>query len=78
MAEQATIPCPDTARERYIATYEVIHDGDSWTILHEGRRLGTVETRLDAFDSVATAARNSILAGHGVNIKLPHEITRHA
>jgi hypothetical protein len=78
MPEPATIPCPDTARERHIATYEVIHEGDSWIILHEGKRFSTLETRMAAFETVATAARTSILAGHGVNIKLPHEITRHA
>lgn len=78
MAERTTFPCPDTAHERHIATYEVIHEGDSWIILHEGKRFDTVESRMDAFDSVAIAARTSILAGHGVNIKLPHEITRHA
>lgn len=78
IAEQATNPCPDTSRERYIATYEVIHEGDSWVILHEGKRFCIVETRMGAFESVAIAARTSILAGHGVNIKLPHEITRHA
>lgn len=62
-----------TKLDRSIATYEVIYDGDGWTVLHEGRKLGTLDTRM-AFDSMMNAARSSILAGHGVNIKLPHEI----
>ncbi|MGO9133689.1 MAG: hypothetical protein ACLP8A_06525 [Methylovirgula sp.] len=64
----------DFLHEHSIATYEIIHEGDGWTILHEGKKLDALDTRMAAFDSCVEAARGSIRCGHGVNIKLPHEI----
>ena len=74
MASQATQFTPDNSREHSIATYEIIHEGDSWMIIHDSKKLGALDTRMAAFDSCVEAARSSILCGHGVNIKLPHEI----
>jgi hypothetical protein len=66
----------DSGDIRSIATYEIIRisESDGWTILHDGKDMGTLDTRMAAFDASVAAAKTSILASHGVIIKLPHEI----
>jgi hypothetical protein len=63
---------------RSIATFETIHVGDGWTILHDGKEMNSLTTRMAAFNACVEAAKASILAGHGVTIKLPHEIANQA
>jgi hypothetical protein len=69
MADQRTSNAPSTA------LYEIIHDGDGWAVVHNGKKLGTLDTRMAAFDDVVSAIRSSIIEGYEINIKLGREPT---
>jgi hypothetical protein len=56
-----------------IVAYEIVSSTDGWNILQDSRTIGTLDTRMAAFDSVVQAAMTDMLSGHGVVIKVPNE-----
>lgn len=56
-----------------IVSYEIAATADGWEIRKEGRKIGALDTRMAAFDSVVQAAMTDMLSGHGVAIKVPNE-----
>jgi hypothetical protein len=81
MASPAVAPIIDNSGDiRSVATYEIIRmsENDGWTILHDGKEMETLGTRMAAFDATIAAAKTSILASHGVIIKLPHALAEPA
>ena len=49
-------------------TYQIIRNGNSWAINHDGHVEGDYATKEAAFESAATAASNAIKDGVGVVI----------
>jgi hypothetical protein len=53
------------------ATYEIIRNGKTWTIDHDGTHEGDYATKEAAFEAVYAAASNAIKDGYGVKISIP-------
>lgn len=51
------------------ANYDVAHTADGWTIFHDGRREGALDTKTAAFDSAVAAAVVAIRSGRKAVIK---------
>ncbi len=49
-------------------TYNIIRDGQGWTINHDGRREGNYASKESAFESAVAAASNALKDGVGVMI----------
>lgn len=58
-----------------IVRYEVRHEDNGWAIFHDGERLGTLDTRVAAFDHIVSAIRSSLIEGYEINVKLEREPT---
>lgn len=67
-APDAIIAKPDKA-----AVYEIVRMADGWRLRHDGKDLGTLDTRMAAFDASVEAAMTSLLSGYGVIITVPPE-----
>jgi hypothetical protein len=54
------------------ATYNIVRQGETWAIEHDGQREGDYATKEAAFEAAAAAASNAIKEGFGVTIKVPY------
>lgn len=57
-----------------IVTYEIVHTAHGWALLCDGEEAGVLDTRMAAFDSAYAAAVTAMLSGHGVTLKVAHEV----
>ncbi|TAL81610.1 MAG: hypothetical protein EPN75_03900 [Beijerinckiaceae bacterium] len=72
------MPGPGTAtnpnaRIKAAISYEIVLNDDGWTILQGDRTLGTLNTRMAAFDTAVQSAMADMLSGNGVSITVPGE-----
>lgn len=51
-----------------LAAYEVIENGSSWGIRHDGAIEGTYDTKESAFEAAVAAASLAIRQGHEVRV----------
>jgi hypothetical protein len=56
-------------------TYQVIRQGKSWAINHDGQLEGDYATKEAAFEAIFAAASNAIKDGNGVSIRVPQRET---
>lgn len=52
-------------------TYQVVRQGKSWAVDHDGRLEGDYATKEAAFEAIVAAASNAIKDGNGIAIKVP-------
>jgi hypothetical protein len=53
------------------AVYNIVRNGDGWSVSHDGRLEGDYATKEAAFEAAAAAASNAIKSGLGVQISIP-------
>lgn len=53
------------------AIYNVIRQGASWAVDHDGKASGEYATKEAAFEAIAGVASNAIKDGHEVRIHVP-------
>jgi hypothetical protein len=56
-----------------IVAYEIVAAANGWSILQNDRKIGALDTRMAAFNSILEAAMTDMLSGHGVTIKIPQD-----
>ena len=54
-----------------IETYNIVRNGKSWSVDHDGQLEGDYATKEGAFEAAAMAGSNAIKDGVGVTITVP-------
>jgi hypothetical protein len=54
-----------------LARYEVVENGKSWAVSHDGQAEGEYATKEAAFEAAVAAASLAIKQGHEVSISVP-------